>query len=427
MRKVVELFAGVGGFRVGLNNVKFIKDKVVESNDFNFVFFNQWEPNIKNQFAYKCYSNRFNEGPSYFIRKNEKFNLFNMDINMLDKKIIPDHDLLVGGFPCQDYSVARSLKNEAGIEGKKGVLWWEIYKILEIKRPKFILLENVDRLLISPSKQRGRDFSIMLKCLEMLGYYVEWKIINASDYGMPQKRKRIFIFACRKDTIYYRKKLSNFIWDNNICDIFSKKESFFKKTFDFRISKVNFPKEFKFDIHEISKSFSTDFYDFGFLQNNHIYTFKTNPIYDGEIILLENIIENIKNVDDIFYINDSIKIEKIRYLKGSKKIIRKKGKFEYVYSEGKMEFPEPLNKPSRTMLTSEGTINRSSHFIKQENQIRYLTPLECERLNMFPDNWTKLDSITNRNRYFLMGNALVCGIISKISSNLKGIMDLETN
>ena len=109
-------------------------------------------------------------------------------------------DMIVGGFPCQDYSVARSKKNELGIEGKKGVLFWEIIRATEVIRPKYLILENVDRLLKAPSNQRGRDFAIMLAAFNQLGYSVEWRVINAADYGRAQRRRRVFFFVFRNDT-----------------------------------------------------------------------------------------------------------------------------------------------------------------------------------------------------------------------------------
>ena len=126
----------------------------------------------------------------------------NENINNVKTENIPDHDMMVGGFPCQDYSVASTLNHSKGIEGKKGVLWWSIYRILKEKgekRPKFVLLENVDRLLKSPAKQRGRDFAIILECLNSLGYIVEWRVINAAEYGMPQRRRRTYILAYKPE------------------------------------------------------------------------------------------------------------------------------------------------------------------------------------------------------------------------------------
>ena len=102
--RVVELFAGVGGFRIGLEGA---------SDFYKTIWNNQWEPSTKQQDASIVYTARFGrEGHS------------NKDINLVDTNDIPDHDLLVGGFPCQDYSVASTLSRSGGIEGKKGVLWW---------------------------------------------------------------------------------------------------------------------------------------------------------------------------------------------------------------------------------------------------------------------------------------------------------------
>ena len=171
--KVIELFAGVGGFRVGLERA--------DADFYKVVWANQWEPATKTQHAAMVYEKNFGEG-----------SISNIDINSVSVNDIPDHDMLVGGFPCQDYSVASTLSRSKGIEGKKGVLWWSIYNILKQKgdtRPAVLLLENVDRLLLSPASQRGRDFAIILECLNEMGYIAEWRVINAADYGMPQKRR----------------------------------------------------------------------------------------------------------------------------------------------------------------------------------------------------------------------------------------------
>ena len=410
-KRVIELFAGVGGFRVGLNNI-ISTDKngrAVENGNFEFVWANQWEPSTKTQHAFDCYNLRF----------PEDFNS-NQDISLVDKKQIPNHTLLCGGFPCQDYSVAHSLSKEKGIEGKKGVLWWQIRDILVAKKTPFVFLENVDRLIKSPAKQRGRDFGIMLRCLDDLGYAVEWRIINAADYGFPQRRRRTYIFAYKKGTKFYKeitKKDANDIIMN--YGIFAKAFPIIDTEIKVKESNIKIYD----DLVEFSDRYAFSFENSGYMVNGKVYTSKTQPLLNKPITLGE-IAES--NVDEHFYLNDN-EIAKFEYLRGSKKIPRKDvNGHEYMYSEGAMSPFDELSLPGRTMLTSEGSINRSTHIIKDPstNRLRLLTPVECERLNQFPDNWTN-SGMPEKRRYFMMGNALVCGIIKKLGIEIEKIIDNE--
>ena len=412
-KTVIELFAGVGGFRVGLNKIRgFDKEgKAVENGPFTFVWANQWEPSTKIQDAFNCYNTRF---------KGD--NNSNIDISKVDKTTIPDFTLLTGGFPCQDYSVAHTLSKSKGIEGKKGVLWWQINDILKVKKPPFVLLENVDRLLKSPAKQRGRDFGIILRCFEDLGYLVEWRVINASDYGFPQKRRRTFIFAAHKSTRYYnnliKKTPKNILF---LDGIFAKK--FPIKLEEVKLEKIDINKNYS-DLVCISNSFFANFYDSGILIKGKIYTIKINPIYEKPITLGDIIQKDV--IEEKYFLSDE-QIKKYKYLRGSKKILRKdKDGHEYYYSEGSMSEFDSLSLPARTMLTSEGTTNRSTHIIldSNKNKLRILTPLECERINTFPDNRTKTN-MNERKRYFMMGNALVVGIIEKIGIEIEKIIKKE--
>lgn len=414
-KTVVELFAGVGGFRVGFNNIKSFnkKGKAIENGPFNFVWTNQWEPSTKTQHAFDCYSIRF----------PEKERNSNVDISKINKKEIPNHSVLCGGFPCQDYSVAHTLSKSKGIEGKKGVLWWQINDILSAKKPPFVLLENVDRLVKSPAKQRGRDFGIMLRCFHKQGYAVEWRIINAAEYGHPQRRRRIYIFAYHKSTKYYSKmkeyKAIEIIAKNGIFS----KEFPIEQISENSIKEYNFIKGYK-DLVSVSDSFKASFENSGYMINGKVYTIRTKSIESNPTTLGE-IIENDK-VDKHYYLSKDQR-EKYKFLRGSKKILRKKPNGEsYYYSEGAMSPFDNLSLPARTMLTSEGTTNRSTHIIKspRNNRMRILTPIECERINQFPDNWTA-SGMPEKRRYFMMGNALVCGIISKISKEISNIIDLE--
>ena len=396
--RVIELFAGVGGFRLGLQKAN--------HELFEVVWGNQWEPSRKAQDAFDCYARNFDTG----IHSNE-------DITKVSDDTFHDlrADLLVGGFPCQDYSVARSKSGEQGIQGKKGVLFWEIKRVIENTHPKYVLLENVDRLLNSPSSQRGRDFAVMLATFRDLNYSVEWRVINAAEYGMAQRRRRVFIFA-------YRNGIS---FDNN-QKVFSPddivfNEGFFAKPFPVekepyknRISSVELPS----DIVEISDEFSYGFHNSGYMREGKVFTAHLSPTLE-EPIPLKDILIDEEAVPEKFYLTDA-NSEKFAYLRGPKKIERKTADGHvYHFSEGGMSPTDDLDKPGRTMLTSEGSINRSTHIVEVDGKKRFLTPVECERLNGFPDNWTA--GMNDRMRYFCMGNALVVDLIERMGIRIEEI------
>lgn len=409
-KTLVELFAGVGGFRCGLNHVELKNDKVVEKGNWKCLWANQWEPATKSQEAYDCYSKRFGSD-----------HVSNVDIFEVDKHEIPDHTLLVGGFPCQDYSVAQTLSTSKGIEGKKGVLWWAIEQTLAIKQPPFVLLENVDRLLLSPAKQRGRDFGMILRSFYENGYDVQWRVINAGEYGLPQKRRRTYIFAYHKSTNYYKKMQK--INERDICF----EQGIFAKQFPI---KEGYEKIVKNDVSgykdllEVSDKFKSEFYNTGVMINGGIYSIKTKPDYNL-VYPLRNIREQEK-VDDKYFLSES-QIEKFTYLKGGKRIPRVKPNGQtYTYSEGAMPFPDNLDAPARTMLTSESGVSRTTHVIEdfKTKKLRLLTPRECERINGFPDDWTNT-GMSDKKRYFMMGNALVVGVVEKIGKEIENIIDEE--
>ena len=392
---MIELFAGVGGFRVGL-----------EPHGWKTVLSNQWEPGKTKQWAFDCYASHYPNG----------FNS-NIDIAKVGVKDIPDHTLLVGGFPCQDYSVAATLATSKGINGKKGVLWWEIRRIVEAKQPKYILLENVDRLLKSPASQRGRDFGIILSCLNTLGYSVEWRVVNAADYGFVQRRRRTFIFAAKQN------QARRLYGEKNPAAIIEH-DGFFARTFpvkqdlvsDVMLQDITIPS----DLVALTDKFKASFENAGFCDRFKCITIRTEPDYQGPSVLLKDILE--KHVDEKYFIKDA-DMPKWVYMKGAKHEDRKaKNGFEYHYTEGPIPFPDPLDKPSRTMLTSESSKNRSTHVIRdpENGRLRILTPVECERIDGFPDNWTA--GMPEKMRYFCMGNALVVGLIEKMGKTLEGIV-----
>ena len=413
-KTVVELFAGVGGFRCGFNEVNFDGKEVTEENNWNFVWANQWEPSTKTQAAFDCYCERFGKSKNHVCK----------DIADVDKNSIPNHTILVGGFPCQDYSVARSLSNEKGIEGKKGVLWWQIAEVLETKQPPFVLLENVDRLLRSPSTQRGRDFGIMLRSLLDNGYAVEWRVINAAEYGFPQKRRRVFIFAYHNSTNYF-KKMKNFSGEQIVYSKGIFASNFPIKDIQLDDGSKNISSEYYKDIVYISDEFDFHFFNAGCMVDGLIHTYKVESTDCENITTLGDILEK-GEVDEKYFLID----EKFKKLKDSKRIKRTKPNGEtYYFSEGKLSFPDKLDVPARTMLTSESTTNRSSHVVKDNvsGNLRTLTPVEAERIQMFPDNWTNIESkaMTERRRFFMMGNALVVGVVQRLGHYLEKIVENE--
>lgn len=411
--RIIELFAGVGGFRVGLERA--------DKEFYKTVWANQWEPATKIQHAAMVYEARFGKG-----------SVCNLDINTVQTDDIPDHDMLVGGFPCQDYSVATTLSNSKGIEGKKGVLWWSIYRILKEKgdkKPEIVFLENVDRLLLSPAKQRGRDFAIILECLNELGYIVEWRVINAAEYAMPQKRRRTYIVGYKKDSKIAEGLSSPAQW------IYS--DGVFAKAFPVlvpegikEIAGLKLSPKKKNRLVDITDNFNSahldkPFSNSGVMIDGIAYSLTTIPVCDEEPATIRSIMakgDEMRYVTEDFYIPE-VQIERWEYFKGPKREKRtKKDGFEYYYTEGGMTFPDDLDKPSRTIITSEGgkSPDRCRHVIEdQTGRKRRLIPLELERLNMFPDHHTALEGVDAGKRAFLMGNALVTGIVTRVGEELK--------
>lgn len=431
-KTICELFAGVGGFRLGFDRLQ---------TGWKTTWFSQWEPGKTKQWAHDCYVYHFGDSADL---KGEYHT--GEDISVMDKNNIPDHNLLVGGFPCQDYSVAHSLSSSKGIEGKKGVLWWQIRDILITKRPAFVMLENVDRLLKSPASQRGRDFGIILTSFAQLGYRVEWRVINAAEYGAVQRRRRTFIFAYNKDTNYAKKmdkiepiniiSTAGFMVDAfPISEIGATNTTEVKYTdvskMDRQILLTEGTEKSDNDLLEMTEKFDFGFLSAGYMKDGAVTTVEVTPAYI-ESQLLANIVQ--RGADKSYFINQE-DMASWTYIKGAKKIPRKsKDGHEYVFSEGPIAFPDPLDRPARTMLTSEGTKNRSTHVIADpgNGRLRILTPVETERIQGFDDEWTKISLIEGeetempaRMRRFCMGNALVVSMITRMGTVLDDIIEKE--
>jgi DNA (cytosine-5)-methyltransferase 1 len=439
---VAELFAGVGGFHLALDR-----------SGFDVVWSNQWEPATKAQHAFDCYVRHVRNGDFQTFGRAERgistrpdgFGLtphvavnediakildrFEAEVNAVGRRAafptIPDVDLVVGGFPCQDYSVARTLRQAHGLVGKKGVLWWEIHRLLRLKlatgRPvKYLFLENVDRLIKSPSGQRGRDFAVMLASLADLGYEVEWRVVNAADYGFPQKRRRVFIIGHRGRSS--GSPHQQLVESGVLARALPLQE---KETFDWA------PIHLDRDVKVVSDTFNvgprrTPFDNAGVMRISSsgrgaaVWSADVRPVHDGRREVLADLLEPAQDVPAQFFVEGD-ELEKWRFLKGAKSLTRisRTTGMEYTYDEGAIPFPDDIAGPSRTILTGEGgaTASRFKHLIKTEDgRYRRLTPRELERLDGFPGDWTT--GMSDGKRAFMMGNALVVGLVERIADEL---------
>ena len=391
---VAELFAGVGGFRIGLSRA-----------GWKTVFSNQWEPATKVQHASDVYVARFGtEGHS-----NEDI----AEVDSLPRNI----DLLVGGFPCQDYSVAKTLNAAKGLKGKKGVLWWEILRLVQGQKPRFIFLENVDRLLKSPSNQRGRDFAVMLKTLGDEGYTIEWRVVNAAEYGFPQRRIRVFIVATQKKRGNKKQSPDVIVAKTGILARALPIEKFAAE-----MQEIDLEEEADYISSHFNKGGGkSPFLSAGYYADGIAYTVKSKAKLSKTAIVLGDVLLPDSKVPDEYWVEKK-RLKEWKYLKGAKSIERthQGSGTTYNYAEGKMAFPDLLTNPSRTILTGEGgtTPSRFKHIIETKNGFRRLMPIELERLNGFPDNWTETDGnkkiLTDGRRAFFMGNALVIGLVVRV-------------
>ncbi len=412
---IIELFAGVGGFRVGFERVNANHNE----HFFHTIWSNQFEPATLIQHASRTYKRVFGDAGHV-----------NQDIALVNSKDIPTHDILVGGFPCQDYSVARALSQAAGIQGIIGVLWWQIVRIIQEKgnkAPQILFLENVDRLLGSPAMQKGRDFAIILESLNDLGYIVEWRIINAAEYGMPQRRRRTYILAYKNNSDLAKRidDPTEWLFDDGVFA-----HAFPVSGFNelLPIQGIRLKENVSWDLADLSQEFNkrgkkSPFLNAGIMIDGVFYTYKTTPLYNGPYSMLGDILATGKDrelITEDYYISDK-DFPRWEYLKGAKheKRMTKEG-FVFTYNEGGIAFPDPLDRPSRTIITSEGgsAPSRFKHVVRDptNGRLSRLIPLELERLDMFPDNHTEGE--TDTKRAFFMGNALVCGVVTKVGEEL---------
>ena len=355
--KAIELFAGIGGFRIACENLG------IET-----VWANDMESN-----AVKVYRDNFGED-----------SIVQGDINTLFDKI-PEHDILTGGFPCQPFSRAGKKK---GIDDYRGTLFETIIKIVNEKKPSFFVLENVNSILFM---QNGRHFRTILSALSDLGYKIEWRVFNAMEFGVPQHRERVIIIGSRDGDCYDTYLLSNDVE---------------------KISKYDTDIISRYDCwSDIVKS-NGKFKNWGMAQRGKFVMTQVNedPVQN---ITIENILQNPCDVSEQYYsTEDTLKrIEKSVYVdkfyNGVHILYNQNGGARMGYTI----FGTDGVSPTLTASTS-----RHYERYKIGDKYRRLTNIEYARLQGFPDNHCKAVSVNRQ--YKLYGNAVPHQIVEYVLSRI---------
>jgi len=437
--RTLELFAGVGGFRVGLQAAS----AHAKASGFEVVWVNQFEPGRRRQWAAEVYRARW--GASDLVNRD----LFDVldDPEALAHLDALAPEVLVGGFPCQDYSVAQPLSRSLGLAGKKGVLWWGIHRLLQARisagRPLlYLMLENVDRLLASPSACKGRDFAIILAGLQELGYAVEWRVVNAADYGHAQKRRRVFILAYHASTALCKRLLRQAQglfestphaladWLTQITPIAQSLPAGPKpgaRLQAFALSADTYAAQ---QAYTPASGGQSRFASAGFCGGGQVWTLAvqaqaladfTDFVGQSRPLTLGDVVAQTPEVPAAFFLDES-SLPRWQALKGAKSLQRTSAQgHAYTYAEGALAFPDPLKRPARTLITGEGQASpsRTTHVVRHsDGRLRRLVPEELEALNGFARGHTRIEGITAAQRAILMGNALVTGIVRRLGQAL---------
>jgi|SRR5687767_6641671 len=333
--KFFDLFAGIGGFRLGLERCG---HKCISSCEID-------------RYCVGVYNHNFRESN----RPN--------DVRKLDATSLPEFDILTAGFPCQSFSVAGQ---RLGFNDTRGTLFFEIARIAREKRPSILFLENVKGLL---GHDNGKTFGTILNTLYDLGYDVEWQVINGK-YFVPQSRERVFIIG------HLREKPTAPVFP--ITDGYQVDDSTLSQT--------------QTDGSRIRSPYTRTI-DYNYWKGGGSRT----------MILMShskaNIKKRIQDRDSTWSLDTSGDLMAIVDCGSSR---------DRVYDK---------NGLSPSLVTPAG--GRAQPKIIEHEKIRKLTPLECERLMGFPDNWTKVGDISDTQRYKMLGNSVIPGIIEFIGKKIK--------
>jgi DNA (cytosine-5)-methyltransferase 1 len=425
--QVAELFAGVGGFREAINQLS----RELPGDSFKVVWSNQWEPSEskkkgENQFANRVYIAKFKEAGHF---ADDIHKVTDEDDESI-KKVVPRIDMLVGGFPCQDYSVAKPKNVSKGLRGPKGVLWWSIERLLDVRKPDYVLLENVDRLINSPASNRGRDFAVILKGFQELGYAVEWRVVNAGDYGFPQKRRRIFILAYKLKTSQGKALKASAHEPLKVLLV----QGVLARSLKCIAAAELLPQiydlnkfETDVDVKDRYKEGESPFHSAGYMLNGKVQTLKVTAVMEGSPTCLRNLI--VKPKDDFYpaspgkFSIPSADVGLWAYAKGRKNEPRRKQAAlvaflkAQVKGEGKvtqLELAEAAKKlPALLALNFEATVVFGGH----EEKVR----IAREELNF------KVASLTRKRANPLRPNLITREEVDSVLEDEAKVRELESH
>ena len=351
MTKVFSMFTGIGGFEMGL---------LMSKKEVQFVGYSEID-----KYAIEVFEKQFKGTKNYGNATD------------IDETKLPNFDLLVGGFPCQAFSVAGKLR---GFDDTRGTLFFDVARILKHKKPKHFILENVRGLL---SHDSGRTFQTILKVLSDIGYMVQWEVCNSKNYGVPQNRERVYIVGHLIGSS--RPQIFPIGESQKVSDKSGKKERKIGSELSSAITS-----NYKRGVHAMSESY---------------------------IVEKANLKELTKNMSMGYRVYDSSGVSTtLRALGGG--LGAKTGLYQVKACltpdrKEKRQNGRRFKDNEEPMFTLTG---QDKHGVMINSQIRRLTPTECERLQGFPDGWT--DGISDTQRYKCLGNAVTTNVVCEIAKRL---------
>lgn len=402
--KYIDLFAGIGGFRLGIEKageslqrterrgVRLSRDKSnIEGGDNEQP--ETWrDRKLKQSENFECvYTNEYDKYAAQIYEKNFGGTVDTRDITTIPTSDIPDHDFLVGGFPCQAFSIAGK---RGGFDDTRGTLFFDIARILKAKQPRLLLLENVKGLL---SHDNGRTFKTIISTLDELGYDLQWQVLNSKNFGVPQNRERVFIIG------HLRGEPRPQVFPIRESDSPSIPEEGYSSGKGQRIRGS-----------DISAAIDANYHKGQGSTRQMIQSYMIHNVYGGfgekkvrEFHDYSPTIRTPKGGGHLPMV--AMKWQRTEKGRQARRESQKQGRDYTPFSDGHRELA-PSDRGAVGALTSQAIAKDS--LIGNEMQIRRLTPVECERLQGFPDGFT--EGVSDTQRYKTLGNAVTVNVIEWI-------------